>query len=145
MALNETVIKNIYKQIERLENEKHDIDHKLDVLYDSIDFEEQTLSSTATKEYKGRYFLDKKSGKKVLKIETFKKEHSYWCIIGRVFFIDEEQHTCYIDKAEKTILTTTFQPSIREAVNELEKKYTELSKEEFEKYREKMIRILKEN
>lgn len=39
----------------------------------------------------------------------------------------------------------TFQPSIREAVDELEKKYTELSKEEFEKYREKMIQILKEN
>ena len=43
MALDETVIKNIYKQIERLENEKRDIDHKLDVLYDSIDFEEQTV------------------------------------------------------------------------------------------------------
>ena len=54
MALDETVIKNIYKQIERLENEKRDIDHKLDVLYDSIDFEEQTLSSAATKEYKER-------------------------------------------------------------------------------------------
>lgn len=145
MALDETVIKNIYKQIERLENEKHDIDHKLDVLYDSIEFEEQTLSSAATKEYKGRYFLDKEGGKKILKIETFGKEFSYWYIIGRVFFIDEERHTCYTDKAEKTILTASFQPSIKEAVGELEKKYTELSKEEFEKYREKMIQILKEN
>lgn len=97
------------------------------------------------KNIKAGIFWIKKSGKKVLKIETFKKECSYWCIIGRVFFIDEEQHTCYTDKAEKTILTMTFQPSIREAVDELEKKYTELSKEEFEKYREKMIQILKEN
>ena len=90
MEINDTVIKNIRKQVEAYREEIADREEKIKVLMESIDFEEDNLSATITKKYAGRYFLAKDSTKNTIKLFKFKNfERNCWGMVHmwRLFLV----------------------------------------------------------
>ncbi len=138
MEINDTVIKNIRKQVEAYREEIADREEKIKVLMESIDFEEDNLSATITKEYAGRYFLAKDSTKSTIKLFKFKKfEKAYWgwFICGDYFWFTLGSKSFFgIEPDYNLSLESMDVKSIANLIAYFESKYTEISKEEFQKY-----------
>ena len=90
MEINDTVIENIRKHIKTYREEIADREKKINVLLDSIDFEESNLSAAATKKYAGRYFLEKDSNgneARIFKLKRFERVSSGWIMRGDYFWL----------------------------------------------------------
>ena len=139
MEINDTVIENIRKHIKTYREEIADREKKINVLLDSIGYEEDNLSAAATKKYAGRYFLDKDSEKneaKMFKLKRFERVNSGWIIHGDYFWLDLNKEIFNIEKNTQIYLRADEDESITKTIANLESEYTEISKEEFQKYKD---------
>ena len=140
MEINDTVIKNIRKQVEVYREEIADREEKIKVLMESIDFEEDNLSATITKKYAGRYFLAKDSTKNTIKLFKFKKFERNcwgWFICGDYFWYTLGQKSFFgIETDYNLSLKGMDVKSIANLTACFEQEYMEITKEEFQKYKD---------
>lgn len=139
MEINDTVIENIRKHIKTYREEIADREKKINVLLDSIDFEESNLSAAATKKYAGRYFLEKDSNgneARIFKLKRFERVSSGWIMRGDYFWLSLWQGIFNIEKNTQIYLRADEDESITKTIANLESEYTEISKEEFQKYKD---------
>lgn len=139
MEINETVIENIRKHIKTYREEIADREKKINVLLESIDFEEDNLSAAATKKYAGRYFLEKDSNEnetRIFKLKRFERVKSGWIIRGDYFWLSLDSETFNVEKNTQIYLRADEDESITKTIANLESEYTEISKEEFQKYKD---------
>lgn len=140
MEINDTVIKNIRKQVEAYREEIADREEKIKVLMESIDFEEDNLSATITKKYAGRYFLAKDSTKDTIKLFKFKKFEKncwgwficgdyFWYVLGLGSFLS-------ITPNYNLNLKGMEDKTIANLIVCFEQEYMEITKEEFQKYKD---------
>ena len=140
MEINDTVIKNIRKEIESHREEIADREEKIKVLMESIDFEEDNLAATITKKYAGRYFLAKDSTKDTIKLFKFKKFERNcwgWFICGDCFWYTLGQKSFFsIEPNYNLSLKGMDVRSIANLTACFEQEYMEITKEEFQKYKD---------
>lgn len=139
MEINETVIENIRKHIKTYREEIADREKKINVLLDSIDFEESNLSAAATKKYAGRYFRDiysEENETRIFKLKRFERVNSGWIIRGDYFWLSLWKETFNVEKNTQIYLRADEDESITKTIANLESEYTEISKEEFQKYKD---------
>ena len=140
MEINDTVIENIRKHIKTYREEIADREKKIKALIESIDFEEDNLSATITKKYAGRYFLAKDSTKNTIKLFKFKKFERNcwgWFICGDYFWYTLGQKSFFsIEPNYNLCLESMDAKSIANLIAYFESEYTEISKEEFQKYKD---------
>lgn len=145
MEIDETVIENIRKQIKAYREENMDREKKINVLLESIRFEEDNLSAAAIKKYAGRYFLANASDKnmpRIIKLNRFEKIGYGWTVKGDYFwFALEGGHSMFnIEKNKRIYLTSPMEYSLAITIANFEKEYTEISKEEFQKYKDAAVK-----
>lgn len=139
MEINDTVIENIRKHIKTYREEIADREKKIKVLMESIDFEEDNLSAAANKKYAGRYFLEKGSKEndaRIFKLKKFARVYLGWIIRGDYFWLDLNNEIFNIEKNTQIYLKAEEDESITKTIANLESEYTEISKEEFQKYKD---------
>ena len=139
MEINDTVIENIRKHIKTYREEIADREKKIKVLMESIDFEEDNLSAAANKKYAGRYFLGKDSKEndaRIFKLKKFVRAYLGWIIRGDYFWLDLNNEIFNIEKNTQIYLRAEEDESITKTIANLESEYTEISKEEFQKYKD---------
>ena len=140
METNDTVIENIRKHIKTYREEIADREKKIKVLMESIDFEEDNLSATITKKYAGRFFLANDSTENRIKLFKFKRfERAYWgwFICGDYFWYTLGQKSFFsIEPNYNLCLESMDAKSIANLIAYFESEYTEISKEEFQKYKD---------
>ena len=106
---------------------------------ESIDFEEDNLSAAANKKYAGRYFLEKGSKEndaRIFKLKKFARVYLGWIIRGDYFWLDLNNEIFNIEKNTQIYLRAEEDESITKTIANLESEYTEISKEEFQKYKD---------
>lgn len=139
MEINDTVIENIRKHIKTYREEIADRERKINVLLDSIGFEEDNLSAAANKKYAGRYFLEKDSEEndaRIFKLKRFERISLGWIIRGDYFWLCLDSEIFNIEKNTQICLRADEDESITKTIANLESEYTEISKEEFQKYKD---------
>lgn len=139
MEINDTVIKNIRKQVEAYREEIADREEKIKVLMESIDFEEDNLSATITKEYAGRYFLAKNSTKNTIKVFKFKKFERNcwgWFICGDYFWYTLGQKSFFGIEPDYNLILKSMDNKIENIISCFEQEYMEITKEELQKYKD---------
>lgn len=139
MEINDTVIKNIRKQVEAYREEIADREEKIKVLMESIDFEEDNLSATITKKYAGRYFLAKNSTKNTIKLFKFKKFERNcwgWFICGDYFWYTLGQKSFFGIEPDYNLILKSMDNRIANIISCFEQEYMEITKEEFQKYKD---------
>lgn len=139
MEINDTVIKNIRKQVEAYREEIADREEKIKVLMESIDFEEDNLSATITKEYAGRYFLAKNSTKNTIKLFKFKKFERNcwgWFICGDYFWYTLGQKSFFGIEPDYNLILKSMDNKIENIISCFEQEYMEITKEELQKYKD---------
>lgn len=139
MEINDTVIENIRKHIQTYREEIADRERKINVLLDSIGFEEDNLSAAANKKYAGRYFLEKDSEEndaRIFKLKRFERISLGWIIRGDYFWLCLDSEIFNIEKNTQICLRADEDESITKTIANLESEYTEISKEEFQKYKD---------
>lgn len=139
MEINDTVIENIRKQIETYREEIADRERKINLLLDSIDFEEGALSAAATRKYAGRYFRDiysEENRTRIFKLKRFERVKSGWIMRGDYFRLSLWGGTFAVEKNVQICLRADEDESIIKTIANLESEYTEISKEEFQKYKD---------
>lgn len=103
-------------------------------------FEDENIS-TATEKYAGRYFLEKDSEgyrPTVLKIKRFEKDDDDFGLFvrGDYFWYCAGRKTVHIERDKRLYLAGAEGFSIESLLENLERKHTEISKEEFQKYKD---------
>lgn len=139
MEINDTVIKNIRKQVEAYRKEIADREEKIKVLMESIDFEEDNLSATITKKYAGRYFLAKNSTKNTIKLFKFKKFERNcwgWFICGDYFWYTLGQKSFFGIEPDYNLILKSMDNKIENIISCFEQEYMEITKEELQKYKD---------
>lgn len=139
MEINDTVIENIRKHIKTYREEIADRERKINVLLDSIGFEEDNLSAAANKKYAGKYFLEKDSKEndaRIFKLKRFERISLGWIIRGDYFWLCLDSEIFNIEKNTQIYLKADEDESITKTIANLESEYTEISKEEFQKYKD---------
>lgn len=139
MEINDTVIKNIRKQVEAYREEIADREEKIKVLMESIDFEEDNLSATIAKEYAGRYFLAKNSTKNTIKVFKFKKFERNcwgWFICGDYFWYTLGQKSFFGIEPDYNLILKSMDNKIENIISCFEQEYMEITKEELQKYKD---------
>ena len=139
MEINDTVIKNIRKQVEAYREEIADREEKIKVLMESIDFEEDNLSATITKKYAGRYFLANNSTKNTIKLFKFKKFERNcwgWFICGDYFWYTLGQKSFFGIEPDYNLILKSMDNKIENIISCFEQEYMEITKEELQKYKD---------
>lgn len=139
MEINDTVIKNIRKQVEAYREEIADREEKIKVLMESIDFEEDNLSATITKKYAGRYFLAKDSTKntiKLFKFKNFERNCWGWFICGDYFWYTLGQKSFFGIEPDYNLILKSMDNKIENIISCFEQEYMEITKEELQKYKD---------
>lgn len=139
MEINDTVIKNIRKQVEAYREEIADREEKIKVLMESIDFEEDNLSATITKKYAGRYFLAKNSTENTIKVFKFKKFERNcwgWFICGDYFWYTLGQKSFFGIEPDYNLILKSMDNRIANTISCFEQEYMEITKEELQKYKD---------
>lgn len=139
MEINDTVIKNIRKQVEAYREEIADREEKIKVLMESIDFEEDNLSATITKKYAGRYFLAKDSTKNTIKLFKFKKFERNcwgWFICGDCFWYTLGEKSFFGIEPDYNLILKSMDNKIENIISCFEQEYMEITKEELQKYKD---------
>lgn len=103
-------------------------------------FEDENIS-IATEKYAGRYFLEKDSEEyrpTVLKIKRFEKDDDDFGLFvrGDYFWYCAGRKTVHIERDKRLYLAGAEGFSIESLLENLERKYTEISKEEFQKHKD---------
>lgn len=101
----------------------------------------EDIISSATEKYAGRYFLSenlKEYSPTILKIKRFEKgdEELGMCVIGDYFWYCIAGRCVHIERDKHFYLSNIPIFSISILLASLEEKYTEISKEEFQKHKD---------
>lgn len=107
-------------------------------------FEDNNIAA-ATEKYAGRYFLEKDSEgyrPTILKIKRFEKDNDDFgpFVRGDYFWYCTGGRTVHVEMDKRLYLAGAEEFSIESLLESLGKKYSEISKEEFQKYKDLAIK-----
>lgn len=155
MENKETLTDSIHKQIYFYTGQINDMKKRVTELREMLKENDDAIAAEITKKYAGRYFVNTKNplendlGTKILKVKYFSQKNGQWTVNGTLIYVyvDANENSTDIKytvgiREISTILTTSFDPSIEEAVDIFEDEYSEVTLDEVNKCKARITKIL---
>lgn len=155
MENKETLTDAIRKQIYFYTGQINDMKRRVAELKEMVKENDDAIAAEITKKYAGRYFVNTKNplkndlSAKILKVKYFSQKNGQWTANGTSMYIfaDVNENSTDIEytagiREISTILTTSFNSTIEEAVDIFEDEYSEITLDEVNKCKAKITKIL---
>lgn len=155
MENKETLTDAIRKQICFYTGQINDMKKQIAELKEMIKENDDTIAAEITKKYAGRYFVNTKNplknslSAKILKVKYFSLKNGQWTVNGTSMYVfaDVNENSADIEytagiREISAILTTSFNPTIEEAIDIFEDEYSEVSLDEVNKCKARITKIL---
>lgn len=155
MENKETLTDSIHKQIYFYTGQINDMKKRVTELREMLKENDDAIAAEITKKYAGRYFVNTKNplendlGTKILKVKYFSQKNGQWTVNGTLIYVyvDANENSTDIKytagiREMSTILTTSFDPTIEEAVDTFEDEYSEVTLDEVNKCKARITKIL---
>ena len=155
MENKEALTDAIRKQIYFYTGQINDMKKRVAELREMVKENDAAIAAEITKKYIGRYFVNTKNplknylSAKILKVKYFSLKNGQWAVNGTSMYVfaDVNENSTDIEytvgiREISTILTTSFDPTIEEAVSIFEDEYSEVTLDEANKCKASIIKIL---